>query len=322
MARLHRRPTTIRLRPARHQGPPRQGRDLELGVKAGCDCSSTAEGDPSTPTEEASSARRSSTRSRLQSRSMTTRSSVGSVGRARPDRGRGPKLSTAPTARNRDLHQRRRRRPRVSNEVEVGMVGINVPIPVPMAFFSFGGWKACCSATATHTAWRCPLLHPREGRHVPLARPEPRRHQWASPELPIASRRPSLAGRHRAAIGLAAARRKRFQVVKWSGAGRSGHLGLRDARCAGNPTGRAARHQRRQGAGRGARPRHGRCSSPRPRSTDRTTSRSAVADVVVVTAGAKQKPGQTHGPRRRTVDLMKVLPAVQAVAPTPSYVFS
>ena len=28
-------------------------------------------------------------------------------------------------------------------DVQAGMVGINVPIPVPVAYYSFGGWKAC-----------------------------------------------------------------------------------------------------------------------------------------------------------------------------------
>ena len=36
-------------------------------------------------------------------------------------------------------------------EVQVGMVGVNVPIPVPVAYYSFGGWKARCSATHTCT---------------------------------------------------------------------------------------------------------------------------------------------------------------------------
>ena len=31
------------------------------------------------------------------------------------------------------------------------MVGINVPIPVPVAYYSFGGWRAPFSATATST---------------------------------------------------------------------------------------------------------------------------------------------------------------------------
>ena len=43
---------------------------------------------------------------------------------------------------------------RFQHEVEVGMVGVNVPIPVPMAYYSFGGWKASCSATRTCTAPR------------------------------------------------------------------------------------------------------------------------------------------------------------------------
>ena len=57
-------------------------------------------------------------------------------------------------------------------EVEVGMVGINVPIPVPVAYYSFGGWKASLFGDTPHVRPRGrPLLHPRQGRHLPLARP-------------------------------------------------------------------------------------------------------------------------------------------------------
>ena len=67
-------------------------------------------------------------------------------------------------------------------EVEVGMVGINVPIPVPMAYYSFGGWKASLFGDTPHARHRGrPLLHPRQGGHLPLARPQPRRGQ---PGLP------------------------------------------------------------------------------------------------------------------------------------------
>ena len=71
---------------------------------------------------------------------------------------------------------------RFQSEVEVGMVGVNVPIPVPVSYYSFGGWKN--SPLRRHPRPRHggrALLHPRQGRHLPLARPEPRRPQ---PRLP------------------------------------------------------------------------------------------------------------------------------------------
>ena len=71
---------------------------------------------------------------------------------------------------------------RFQNEVEVGMVGVNVPIPVPMAYYSFGGWKNCLFGdTPRPRHGGRALLHPRQGRHLALARPQPRRHQ---PRLP------------------------------------------------------------------------------------------------------------------------------------------
>ncbi len=71
---------------------------------------------------------------------------------------------------------------RFHSEVEVGMVGINVPIPVPVAYYSFGGWKQL--AVRRHPRprhRRRPLLHPGQGGHQPLARPQPR---WRQPRLP------------------------------------------------------------------------------------------------------------------------------------------
>jgi len=68
-------------------------------------------------------------------------------------------------------------------KVHVGMIGVNIPIPVPMAFYSFGGWKDSLFGRPPHPRPRGhPLLHPREGRHHPLARggagcrPPPRPH--------------------------------------------------------------------------------------------------------------------------------------------------
>ena len=50
------------------------------------------------------------------------------------------------------------------------MIGINVPIPVPMAFYSFGGWKdSLFGDKHIHGPEGVALLHPRQGRHRPLA---------------------------------------------------------------------------------------------------------------------------------------------------------
>ena len=57
-------------------------------------------------------------------------------------------------------------------DVKVGMVGINVPIPVPVAYHSFGGWKASLFGDShIYGPEGDPLLHARQGRHEPLARP-------------------------------------------------------------------------------------------------------------------------------------------------------
>ena len=65
---------------------------------------------------------------------------------------------------------------RFQNEVEVGMIGVNVPIPVPMAYYSFGGWKnSLFGDTPRPRHGGRQLLHPRQGRHLPVARPQPRR---------------------------------------------------------------------------------------------------------------------------------------------------
>ena len=72
---------------------------------------------------------------------------------------------------------------RFEREVQVGMVGINVPIPVPVASHSFGGWKASLFGDTLDLRPRGhPLLHPPQGRHVPLARPRDQRHR---PRLPV-----------------------------------------------------------------------------------------------------------------------------------------
>jgi hypothetical protein len=71
---------------------------------------------------------------------------------------------------------------RYQNEVQVGMIGVNVPIPVPMAYYSFGGWKSSLFGDTPRARHRGrALLHPRQGRHLRVARPEPRR---AEPRVP------------------------------------------------------------------------------------------------------------------------------------------
>ena len=85
--------------------------------------------------------------------------------------------------RRRDLHQRRRRgAPLPERGARSGMVGINVPIPVPVAVLLVRRLEAV--AVRRHARARRrgrALLHPHQGGHHPLARPEPRRHQ---PRLP------------------------------------------------------------------------------------------------------------------------------------------
>ena len=62
---------------------------------------------------------------------------------------------------------------RFQNEVEVGMVGINVPIPVPMAYYSLRRLEGLAVRRHPRARHRGrALLHPRQGRHLPLARPE------------------------------------------------------------------------------------------------------------------------------------------------------
>lgn len=56
--------------------------------------------------------------------------------------------------------------------VTVGMIGINVPLPVPVAYHSFGGWKAPCSATSTSTAPKASPSTP-AARSSPPAGPKP-----------------------------------------------------------------------------------------------------------------------------------------------------
>ena len=72
-------------------------------------------------------------------------------------------------------------------DVEVGMIGVNVPIPVPMAYYSFGGWKSLALRRHPRPRRRGrALLHPRQGRHHPLARPLHRRRPRARlPQEPL-----------------------------------------------------------------------------------------------------------------------------------------
>ena len=72
---------------------------------------------------------------------------------------------------------------RFQRQVTVGMIGINVPIPVPMAFYSFGGWKdSLFGDRHMHGPEGVGFLHPRQGRHEPVAA-RARRHR-RPPQLP------------------------------------------------------------------------------------------------------------------------------------------
>jgi malonate-semialdehyde dehydrogenase (acetylating) / methylmalonate-semialdehyde dehydrogenase len=80
---------------------------------------------------------------------------------------------------------------RFQRGVHVGMIGINVPVPVPMAYYSFGGWKDSLfgdrhihgpEGISFYTRGKVVTLHPRQGRHGPLA---PRRRQLRLPDLPL-----------------------------------------------------------------------------------------------------------------------------------------
>ena len=77
---------------------------------------------------------------------------------------------------------------RYQNEVEVGMVGINVPIPVPVGVLLLRRLEELAVRRHPRARHRGrPLLHPRQGRHHPLARPEPRRPQPRLPAERLAS---------------------------------------------------------------------------------------------------------------------------------------
>ena len=78
---------------------------------------------------------------------------------------------------------------RFQNEVEVGMVGINVPVPVPVGYYSLRRLEGLAVRRHPRPRHRgLPLLHPRQGHHHPLARPQPRRPQ---PRLPPERLNPS-----------------------------------------------------------------------------------------------------------------------------------
>ena len=71
-------------------------------------------------------------------------------------------------------------------DVTAGMVGVNVPIPVPMAYHSFGGWKAVAVRRPPHPRPRGrALLHARQGRHAPLARPVTPRRRSRLPRVEL-----------------------------------------------------------------------------------------------------------------------------------------
>ena len=176
-----RNPTWVRLSP---RSTATRSRPTRPGVEAVPSCSSTVARATSTPGRRGSScARRSSTRSRRACRSGRRDLWPGPVGRARRLPTTRPRCSTTTLRQRRGaLHQRRWRARRFQNEVEVGMVGINVPIPSPSPSSPSAAGRPRSSATATPTAWRVSTSTPRQGHHLPLARPESRRHQPGLPQ--------------------------------------------------------------------------------------------------------------------------------------------
>ena len=83
---------------------------------------------------------------------------------------------------------------RFQAEVEVGMVGINVPIPGAGRVLLVRRLEELVvrrHPRARHR--RCALLHPHEGGHEPLARPEPRRRRPRVPPQRLVARRRTLA---------------------------------------------------------------------------------------------------------------------------------
>ena len=76
-------------------------------------------------------------------------------------------------------------------DVEVGMVGINVPIPVPVALLLLRRLEGVAVRRPAHVRpGRHQLLHPWQGRDLPLARPGRVEHR---PRLPPDPLRTSIA---------------------------------------------------------------------------------------------------------------------------------
>ncbi len=102
-------------------------------------------------------------------------------------------------------------------DVQVGMVGVNVPVPVPVSYYSFGGWKASLFGDTPHVRpRRHQLLHPRQGRHEPLARP---RDQLGRPRLP----RDTVSGMiNRSRATRQAPARSRIRAMRTAGPTREG----------------------------------------------------------------------------------------------------
>jgi malonate-semialdehyde dehydrogenase (acetylating)/methylmalonate-semialdehyde dehydrogenase len=71
---------------------------------------------------------------------------------------------------------------RFQNEVRSAWSASTCRSPCPMAYFSFGGWKASLFGDShAHGMEGVHFFTRGQGRHLPLARPEPRRPQ---PRLP------------------------------------------------------------------------------------------------------------------------------------------
>ena len=106
-----------------------------------------------------------------------------------PRRGARPDQRQPVRQRHRDLHPRRRRRPASSSATSrSGMVGINVPIPVPDGLLLLRRLEGLAVRRHPHLRPRGrPLLHPRQGRHLPLAGPvDLAEHQQAQFSFPTA----------------------------------------------------------------------------------------------------------------------------------------
>ena len=79
---------------------------------------------------------------------------------------------------------------RFQNEVQVGMIGINVPDPGADGLLQLRRLEGLAVRRQPRPRHgRRAVLHPPEGHHQPLARPQPRRHRTRLPPEPVARHR-------------------------------------------------------------------------------------------------------------------------------------